>query len=186
MDNCDKDLEERKLDSKEVYSGRLLHVYKDDILLPNNKQSTREYIVHNGAVAVVPLLDSGSVICEHQFRYPVGRVVVEIPAGKLDSKGEDHLEAAKRELREETGYSASEWISLGAIYPSVAYTTEIIYLYLARNLKRGERELDEDEFLNVVEVPLSSLVEKIMDGEIEDAKTVVAILKAKLYLESEE
>ncbi len=177
MDSETKSLEEKMIDSTEVYSGRLLHVYKDNIVLPNGKKSTRELIRHNGAVAVVPLLDNGSVIAEHQFRYPFGKVIVEIPAGKLDSPDEDHLEAAKRELREETGYTASDWTEIGFVYPSVAYTTEIIWLYLARGLRKGERELDEDEFLNVVEIPLKEFVDMIMRGEVGDSKTQTAILK---------
>lgn len=178
MDRETETLKETMTASTEVYSGRLLHVYRDDIILPNGKKSTRELIRHNGAVAVVPLLDNGSVIAEHQFRYPFGKVIVEIPAGKLDSPDEDHLEAAKRELREETGYEADEWTEIGEIYPSVAYTTEIIWLYLARGLRRGERHLDEDEFLNVVEIPLEEFVDMVMRGEVGDAKTQTAILKA--------
>ncbi len=177
MDEETRKLEEKTLSSTEVFSGRLLHVYRDDILLPNGKKSTRELIKHNGAVAVVPLLDNGSVIAEHQFRYPFKKVVVEIPAGKLDSADEDHLEAAQRELREETGYEADEWIEIGELYPSVAYTTETIWLYLARGLRKGERHLDEDEFLNVVEIPLKDFVDMVMNGEIGDSKTQTAILK---------
>ena len=177
MDSETKSLEEKMIDSSEVYSGRLLHVYKDNIVLPNGKKSTRELIRHNGAVAVVPLLDNGNVIAEHQFRYPFGKVIVEIPAGKLDSPDEDHLEAAKRELREETGYTASDWTEIGFVYPSVAYTTETIWLYLARGLRKGERELDEDEFLNVVEIPLKEFVDMVMRGEVGDSKTQTAILK---------
>lgn len=177
MDSETKSLEEKMVSSTEVYSGRLLHVYKDDIILPNGRPSTRELIKHNGAVAVVPLLDNGNVIAEHQFRYPFGKVIVEIPAGKLDSADEDHLEAAKRELREETGYEADEWIEIGELYPSCAYTTEIIWLYLARGLRKGERHLDEDEFLNVVEIPLKDFVDMVMKGEVGDSKTQTAILK---------
>ncbi len=183
MDNETKSLREEMISSSEVYSGRLLHVFKDDIILPNGKKSTRELIRHNGAVAVVPLLDNNNVIAEHQFRYPFGKVIVEIPAGKLDSLDEDHLEAAKRELKEETGYEADEWIEMGAIYPSVAYTTEIIWLYLAKGLKKGESKLDEDEFLNVVEIPLKEFVDKVMSGEVCDAKTETAILKAARIVE---
>lgn len=177
MDSETKSLEEKMVSSREVYSGRLLHVYKDDITLPNGKPGIRELIRHNGAVAVVPLLDNGNVIAEHQFRYPFGKVIVEIPAGKLDSPDEDHLEAAKRELREETGYEADEWIEIGELYPSVAYTTETIWLYLARGLKKGERHLDEDEFLNVVEIPLKDFVDMVMSGDVGDSKTQTAILK---------
>lgn len=173
----DEELRETKLSSSLVYDGRLLKVYKDKISLPSGKESTREYILHLGASAIVPLLDNGSVIVERQFRYPFSRVMLEIPAGKLDSKDEDRLEAAKRELKEETGYSADEWIDLGEMYPSVAYTTESISLFLARGLKKGERNLDEDEFLNIEEIPLTTLVDMVMNGEIKDSKTQVALLK---------
>lgn len=173
----DEDLRETKLSSSLVYDGRLLKVYKDKISLPSGKESTREYIFHFGASAIVPLLDNGSVIVERQFRYPFSRVMLEIPAGKLDSKEEDRLEAAKRELKEETGYSADEWIDLGEMYPSVAYTTESISLFLARGLKKGERKLDEDEFLNIEEIPLTTLVDMVMKGEIKDSKTQIALLK---------
>ncbi|MGN1190044.1 MAG: NUDIX domain-containing protein [Candidatus Ornithospirochaeta sp.] len=176
------ELGEKMVSSKEVYDGKLLHVYKDMVVLPNGRETARELIRHNGACAVVPLLDNGNVIAERQFRYPFGEVVTEIPAGKLDSADEDHLEAAKRELREETGYEADEWIEIGSLRPSVAYTTEVIWLYLARGLKRGERELDEDEFLNVFEIPLEEFVEKVMSGEITDSKTQIAILKTARLL----
>lgn len=175
-------LEEIELSSEEVYSGRLLHVFKDKVALPNGHNSTREYIKHNGASAVVPVTDDGKLILEHQFRYPFHDVLIEIPAGKLDSAEEDPLEAAKRELREETGYSAEEWISLGPIYPSVAYTTEVIWMYMARGLKKGDQELDKDEFLNVYEIPLEEALDKIMKGEIGDAKTQAAILKVARIL----
>ena len=177
-----QELGEKMVSSKEVYDGKLLHVYKDMVVLPNGRETARELIRHNGACAVVPLLDNGNVIAERQFRYPFGEVVTEIPAGKLDSPDEDHLEAAKRELKEETGYEASEWTEIGSLRPSVAYTTEVIWLYLARGLKRGERDLDEDEFLNVFEIPLDEFVQKIMDGEITDSKTQVAILKTARLL----
>lgn len=173
----DEELKETKLSSSLVYDGRLLKVYKDKISLPSGKESTREYILHFGASAIVPLLDNGSVIVERQFRYPFSRIMLEIPAGKLDSKDEDRLEAAKRELKEETGYSADEWIDLGEMYPSVAYTTESISLFLARGLKKGERNLDEDEFLNIEEIPLTTLIDMVMNGEIKDSKTQVALLK---------
>lgn len=176
--NKDEDLRETKLSSSLIYDGRLLKVYKDKISLPSGKESTREYILHFGASAIVPLLDNGSVIVERQFRYPFSRVMLEIPAGKLDRKDEDRLEAAKRELKEETGYSADEWIDLGEMYPSVAYTTESISLFLARGLKKGEQNLDEDEFLNIEEIPLTTLVDMVMNGEIKDSKTQVALLKA--------
>ena len=127
---------------------------------------------------MLPITDDGRVIIEHQFRYPVNEVLLEIPAGKLDSKDEDRLEAVKRELREETGYTASEWIELGDLYPTPAYSDEVIRLYIAKGLSMGDRELDEDEFIDVELIPLSELVEAVMNGTIKDAKTQLAILKA--------
>ncbi len=176
------DLTEKKVSSEKVFEGALLKVFKDEVKLPNGKPGFREYVKHNGAVAIVPVTDEGNIIVEKQFRYPLNKIVTEIPAGKLDSPDEDPLTAAKRELREETGYSASEWIPIGCFYPSVAYTTECIHLYMAKALAKGERELDEDEFLNVEQVSLKALVKDIMDGKIGDGKTIAAILKAEKIL----
>ena len=177
-----KRLEEVKIASKEIFDGHILHVYRDTVELPNGKEASRELIRHIGAVAVVPLTDDGNVIVERQFRYPLGQVITEIPAGKLDSFDEDRLEAIKRELREETGYVADEWMELGDYHPADAYTDERITLYLATGLHKGERELDEDEFLDVIEVPLIDLVKDVAAGKITDGKTQVAILKTYLLL----
>lgn len=180
--NENKRLEEVKIASKDIFDGHILHVYKDTVELPNGKEASRELIRHIGAVAVVPLTDDGNVIVERQFRYPLGQVITEIPAGKLDSFDEDRLEAIKRELREETGYVADEWMELGDYHPAAAYTDERITLYLATGLHKGERELDEDEFLDVIEVPLIDLVKDVAAGKITDGKTQVAILKTYLLL----
>lgn len=168
--------------SEEIFDGHVVHLVKDTVRLPNGKSATRETVRHIGAVAVVPLTDDGKVIVERQFRYPLNEVITEIPAGKLDSKTEDRLAAAKRELAEETGYTAEEWISLGDYYPAAAYTDERITMYLARGLKGGERNLDEDEFLNVTAVPLEELVRDILEGRIPDGKTQAAVLKAYLLV----
>ena len=172
-----KNLIEKTVDSKEIFDGEVVHLFKDNITLPNGKPATREVIRHVGAVAIVPMTDDGKVIVERQFRYPLNQVITEIPAGKLDSKAEDHLAAAKRELEEETGLLAEEWIELGDYYPAAAYCDEVITMYLARGLHKGTRKLDEDEFLNIREVPLEELVDDIMKGKIADGKTQVAILK---------
>lgn len=177
-----RQLQEVMTASEEIFKGHVVHLFKDTVRLPNGKEAPRETVRHVGAVAVVPLLDDGRVIVERQYRYPLGKVITEIPAGKLDSKAEDRLEAAKRELAEETGYTAREWISLGDYYPAAAYTDERITMYLAKGLSKGERHLDEDEFLNVAEVPLEELVGDIMAGRIADGKTQAAILKAYLLL----
>lgn len=168
--------------TEEIFDGHVVHLVKDTVRLPNGNHATRETVRHIGAVCVVPMLDDGRVIVERQFRYPLNEVITEIPAGKLDSKTEDRLSAAKRELAEETGYTAEEWVSLGDYYPAAAYTDERITMYLARGLRRGEQHLDEDEFLNVIAVPLEELVRDIMEGRIADGKTQAAVLKAYLMM----
>lgn len=145
-----QDLKEVQTGSQEIYDGVIVHLYKDTVQLPNGNPATREVIRHIGAVAVVPVTDDGNVIVERQFRYPLHEVITEIPAGKLDSAAEDRLSAAQRELREETGYTADNWQELGDFHPTPAYCDENITLYLATGLHLGQRELDEDEFLNVV------------------------------------
>lgn len=171
-----ENLKEVTKESKEVFAGQMLHVYKDCIMLPNGEESTREYVRHIGAVAIVPVTEDGKVVLEKQFRYPMGSVVTEIPAGKLDSKEEDRL-AAKRELVEETGITAEEWIEIGEYHPASAYSDEIITMFIAKGLHFGKQKLDEDEFLEVMEVPLRELVQQVFDGTITDGKTQVAILK---------
>ena len=180
-------LEEKKISSRLIYDGQVVHLYVDEIELPDGKHATREYVRHTGAVCVVPLTEQGEVICVRQYRYPFGRVMLEIPAGKLDSKEEDPTSAALRELREETGAHCESLIFLGEYYPSVAILDENIRMFLATGLSFGSLDLDEDEFLQVERVPLSELVERIMSGEICDGKTQVAILKVwKLLQEQEE
>ena len=178
-----ENLAEVKTGSEEIFDGIILHVFKDTVQLPNGNPATREVIRHVGAVGVVPVTDDGKVIVEQQFRYPLDQVITEIPAGKLDSFAEDRLSAAKRELEEETGYTAKEWVELGDYYPTPAYCDERITLYLARGLTQGQRHLDEDEFLNFKAVPLADLVEDVMAGRITDGKTQVAILKVARILE---
>lgn len=177
----DEKLYEKGISSRNVFSGRLLHVYSDEIELPDGGKSVREYIHHQGAVCVVPLTEDNEIIAVRQYRYPIGRVTVEIPAGKLD-KGEKPLEAAKRELSEETGAESDDITYIGGLYPSVAYTDEIIHMYLARNLKYGKAHTDDDEFLEVVKIPVGEFVKKIMDGEIMDSKTQAAVLKTARLL----
>lgn len=176
------ELRETQLSSREIFDGRILHVFEDTVRLPNGAAASREYLRHIGAVCVIPVLEDGSVLVERQYRYPVAQVLTEIPAGKLDAKDEDHLLAAQRELREETGATAERWTSLGLFYPACAYSDEAIEMYLAQGLHFGERHLDADEFLNVTRVPLTELVEDVMAGRIPDAKTQIAILKADRLL----
>lgn len=182
MDKEYEQLCERYKSGKEVYHGPLLHVYHDRVILPNGNETGRDYIKHLGAVCVVPVTDDNKVVVERQFRYPTDKVFTEIPAGKLDSAEEDRLDAAKRELMEETGYTADEWTWIGDLYSAVAYSNELISMYLARSLHKGERHLDADEFLNVALVPIEELVKQVMDGEITDAKTQAGILKAARIL----
>lgn len=175
---------EKQIERTEIFSGVALHVVKDSVLLPNGSTSVREICLHNGAVAVIPVLPDGRVIMERQFRYAHNRVVLEIPAGKLDSADEIPLEAAKRELREETGAMAEKITFLGEIAPSPALISEIIYLYMAEGISFGERELDEDEFLDVEYIHIDKLYEMVMKGEITDGKTQIAILKAREILKN--
>lgn len=171
------DLIEKRINREEIYDGVVLHVVKDTVELPNGKESIREICLHVGAVCVLPLLDDGTVIMERQFRYAHNRVFFEIPAGKLDSKDEDPLEATKRELREETGAVAGKYTFLGELDTSPALIDEKIHMYLAEDLTFTEKDLDEDEFIDVERVPLKTLYEMVMNGEIHDAKTQIAILK---------
>ena len=179
-------LQEVQVSSEKVFGGHLLHVYKDAITLPNGKEASREYIRHQGAVAVVPLTENNEVYIVRQFRYPMNEVLTEIPAGKLDGPDEDHLEAAKRELSEETGVTADTWIDLGEYYPTPAYSSEVIYLYLAKGLHQGKQHTDEDEFLTAKTVPLKELLADVMKGLIPDGKTQTALIKADLYLRQAE
>jgi len=179
-----ENLEEKQLNSTQVYDGVLLKVFRDDIELPNGKKSKREYIKHNGASCVVPLTDNNEIILVKQYRYPFHCVITEVPAGKRDGD-EDPMLAAKRELKEETGAEAEEIIPLGYVAPSVAYTDEKIWIYLARGLSFGDSKLDDGEFLNVVKMPLEDAVKAVMENEFSDSKTVAAILKAYYYLQNE-
>jgi ADP-ribose pyrophosphatase len=171
------DLTERQIEREEIFRGKVLHTVRDKVLLPNGEEAYREICLHVGAVCIIPLLDDGRVIMERQYRYAHGRVFFEIPAGKLDSPDEDPLSAAMRELREETGAIAGKMTYLGAVDTTPALINERIHMYLAEDLTFGERELDEDEFLNVELCDPAELYAMVMRGEICDAKTQIAILK---------
>ena len=172
------DLTERQIKREEIYDGKVLHVVKDTVLLPDGKESIREFCLHVGAVAVLPLTDDGRVAMVRQYRYAHGRVFLEVPAGKLDYKEEIPLEAAKRELREETGAVAENFTYLGVLDTTPALLDEKIHLYLAEGLKFGNTDFDEDEFLECELIPLTKLVDMVMSGEIRDGKTQILILKA--------
>ena len=176
------DLTERELSREDKFAGRIVTVHVDTVALPGGGTSTREVVDHPGGVAVLALDGENNVLAVTQYRYPFGRTLLEIPAGKLDHPGEDPYEAGLRELREETGAVPGRYEPLGRILPSPGCYGETLHLYLARDLKMGEQHLDEDEFLNVERVPFGEMVRRCLDGEIEDAKTVAAVLKAKLLL----
>ena len=182
MENKLEQLEERCLSSELIYDGSVVHLYVDRVQLPDGNSSIREYVKHIGAVAVLPLTDQNEVVCVRQYRYAHRCILTEIPAGKLDSAEEDHVEAALRELREETGATCKSLTHLGLFRSTPAILDEKIDLYLAEGLIFGETDPDEDEFLEVERIPLSDLVEDVMQGKITDGKTQVAILKVNEIL----
>lgn len=187
MENKDYSyLKEERIDGRQIFDGKVVNLHCDRVRLPNGHESTREVIRHVGAVCVIPVFDNGDVLIEHQFRYPHGKVLVEIPAGKLDSKSEDHLSAAKREFFEETGYVAERYTFLGELYTTPAFVDEVIGMYLAEGLSMadGKQHLDEDEFLSVERVHIDTLCDMVMRGEIPDAKTQIAVLKVKRILDA--
>ncbi|MBE6570990.1 MAG: NUDIX hydrolase [Ruminococcaceae bacterium] len=179
------ELFEKKLDSTLIFDGKVVHLYKDKVGLPDGSTSFREYVKHLGAVCVIPVTDENEVILVKQYRYAVGEVLTEIPAGKLDFEGEDPLSAAKRELLEETGAIAENIIPLGIYYGSPAIMGEKIHMYLATGLSFKEQHLDEDEFLEVTKIPLADAVKSALDGTFRDGKTQSAILRAAAMLSPE-
>jgi ADP-ribose pyrophosphatase len=176
-----KDLTEHFVAGDLVFDGNLLKVHRDIVRLPDGSQGEREYIRHPGAVAVVALFDDGKVLLERQFRYPHRREFIEIPAGKLEP-GEPHLDTAKRELLEETGYVAAEWTRLGVIHTAIGYTDEAIEIFLVKKLTQKSAKLDVGEFLEVLKLPLEEAIAMIRDGRITDSKTVIGLLWLRTFL----
>jgi ADP-ribose pyrophosphatase len=174
----DAHLEETRVDGSQVFDGVLLNVHRDTVRLPDGASAIREYIVHPGAVLIIPLLADGRFVVERQFRYPLHRVFLEFPAGKLDH-GESPLATAQRELTEETGYVAARWTRLGAIHPTVSYSTEAIEFFIAEELTHVGQRLDDGEVLEIAEMTAAEMLGCLDRGELTDAKTVAALL---LYL----
>ena len=171
----DEHLREDLLQSEQVFRGKLLDVRRDHVRLPNGETATREYIVHPGAVMIIPMLDDGRLVIERQFRYPLGRVMLEFPAGKIDS-GESTLVCAVRELAEETGYRAAEWSRAGILHNAIAYSSEGIEIWFARGLSLGAQGLDDGEFLDVDTASVDELLAMSHRGELTDAKTLIGLL----------
>ena len=178
------ELNEKTLSSRQVFDGRLLKVYLDQVGLANGDTAVREFVHHPGGAAVVALDGDGNVYLERQFRYPYHKVVTEIPAGKLEP-GEDPFDAIRRELKEEIGATAARWDALGYIMPSVGYTDEMLYLYLARDLAFGGTHLDADEFLEPFKLPFAQALSMAADGRINDAKTLSALFRAEQKMREE-
>ena len=174
----DQALTEILSDRERVFNGLIIHVDHMTALLPNGRKAPREVVVHMGAAAVVPVDAAGNVYLVRQFRAPLEKITLEIPAGKLDKPGENPLDAARRELREETGLSAKKWIKLTDMATTPGFCTEVISIFLAGELSAGETDFDEDEFLGLVKMPLSEAIERVMGGEICDSKTIAGLLMA--------
>jgi ADP-ribose pyrophosphatase len=179
-----KDLSEHRVSSRLVYDGKLLKVRSDTVRLPNGETAEREFIEHPGAVAVIALTDAGELVMERQYRYPLGRDMMEIPAGKIDP-GEDPLATARRELLEETGYTAAQWWHVATIHIAIAYSNERIEIYLAKGLRQEGAKPDDEEFLEVFTLPLATALAWVREGKITDSKTVSGLFWAEKVLGGE-
>ncbi|ACM60442.1 ADP-ribose pyrophosphatase [Caldicellulosiruptor bescii] len=178
------DFYEKTIDSTLIYDGSFISLKVDKVLLPNGNISQRAIVLHSGAAVVVPVDDENNVIFVKQFRKPIEKVIIELPAGKLD-KDENPLECAKRELEEETGYKASELIKLTEIYTTPGFSNEVIHVYLATGLFKGEVHTDADEFVEVLKIKMNDAILMVKKGEIRDAKTIIGLLLANMYLQEQ-
>ena len=169
----DDHLRERRVSGEDIYGGIFLNMKRDKVAMPDGQEAIREYLTHPGAVAILAILNDGRVILERQYRYPIAKTCIEIPAGKLDPN-EEHLVCAKRELEEETGYTANKWSFIRRIHPVISYSTEFIDIYLAEDLVPGNSHLDEEEFLDVFAAPLEQLIAWVEEGVITDVKTTIS------------
>lgn len=179
-DQADAKLREKKLTSKKVFDGKLLHVYSDEAELPDQTTSTREWIKHPGASAVVPVFEDGSIMLLQQFRYPPKKTFIEVPAGKIDP-GEDQRTTAERELYEESGIKCERIEEVGSFYPAIGYADEIIYVYAAWGLTEEAQSADDDEFLLKYRVPFSKALEMIKTGSITDGKTICSLVQTSMW-----
>lgn len=168
--------DEKTLSVNEIFNGKIISLHVDEIELPNGEKSIREIVEHSGGVCVAAMTDENELFFVRQYRYPYRRVLLELPAGKLE-KGEDPLEAGLRELEEECGVTADKVISMGTVYPTVAYCSEVIHLFAAKGLHKTHQHLDEDEFLDIERIKLEDAVAMVMNGEISDSKTTILVLK---------
>jgi ADP-ribose pyrophosphatase len=178
QDRADQDMSEKQLTSRTVFKGKLLHVLSDTVRLSNGHETVREYILHPGAAMIIAMADEKTIVLERQYRYPLDRHFIELPAGKIDP-GEDPMDTAKRELREECGYEAKTWRHLTTLHPCIAYANERIELYLARDLVTVGHQLDDGEFLEVLHVPVTEALAWVRDGRITEAKAVTGLLWAE-------
>lgn len=179
-DQADAKLREKKLTSKKVFDGKLLHVYSDEAELPDKTTSTREWIKHPGASAVVPVFEDGTIMLLQQFRYPPKKIFIEVPAGKIDP-GEDKANTAERELFEESGIKCKHIEEVGSFYPAIGYADEIIYVYAAWGLTEEAQSVDDDEFLLKYRIPFSKALEMIKTREITDGKTICSLIQASMW-----
>ena len=182
QEHNDEDLIETLISSENVLNGGMMKVKRDQVRLPSGNQGQREFIVHPGAVLIVPILDNGNLLLERQFRYPLNQVFIELPAGKIDP-GENILKTGQRELQEETGYSAQEWIYLGYQHPCIGYATEVIHMFLVKGLVEGEPLNDADEALQLFQASLEDCLQMVADNKITDAKSIIALMWTEKYLQ---